>query len=197
MNAFFLGITQIASVFGRCIQWCLYESVRIWKLKVPLGIWWNLSCLTFLLWALCAVSSPRFRLLYKARWEDHLPHPLALELCRSFKSFHFPWTTKKKEEKMPPESWALQLRQGEQRLRILLFFNRIRKSTLLLRPGTIVSADHARFLIILQMPIKSVQELAKEKGKESEAKLKGTIEISEGAILAITGRWRDTWRATS
>ena len=98
---------------------------------------------------------------------------------------------------MPPESWALQLRQGEQRLRILLFFNRIRKSTLLLRPGTIVSADHARFLIILQMPIKSVQELAKEKGKESEAKLKGTIEISEGAILAIIGRWQDTWRATS
>ena len=98
---------------------------------------------------------------------------------------------------MPPESWALQLRQGEQRLRILLFFNRIRKSTLLLRPGTIVSADHARFLIILQMPIKSVQELVKEKGEESEAKLKGAIEISEGAVSAIIGSWRDPWRATS
>ena len=99
MNAFFLGIMQIASVFGRSIQWHLYEAARIWKLKVPLGIGWNLSCLTFLLWALCAVSSPRFRLLYKAPWEGHLPHPPTLELCKSSKSFHFPWTTKKKKKR--------------------------------------------------------------------------------------------------
>ena len=98
---------------------------------------------------------------------------------------------------MPPESWALQLRQREQRLRILLFFNRTRKSTLILRPGTVASADRARFLVILQTPIKGVQELAKEEGEESEAKLKGAIEISEGATLTIAGRWRDTWRATS
>ena len=98
---------------------------------------------------------------------------------------------------MPLESWALQLRQKEQRLKILLFFNRTRKSTLLLRPGTIVSADHARLLIILQTPIKNVQELAKKEGEESEAKLKRAIEISEGAILTIAGRWQDTWRATS
>ena len=90
---------------------------------------------------------------------------------------------------MPPESWALQLRQREQRLRILLFFNRTRKSTLLLQPGTAASADHARFLVILQMPIKSLRELAKEEGEESEAKLKGAIEISEGAIPAITDKW--------
>ena len=98
---------------------------------------------------------------------------------------------------MPPESWVLQLRQREQRLRILLFFNRIRKSTLLLRPGTVASADRARFLVILQTPIKSVQELAKEEGEESEAKLRGAIEISEGAIPAIADRWRGPWRATS
>ena len=98
---------------------------------------------------------------------------------------------------MPPESWALQLRQREQRLRILLFFNRTRKSTLLLRPGTVASADRAKFLVILQMPIKSMQELAKEEGEESEAKLKGAIEISKGVILAIAGRWRHTWRAIS
>ena len=97
MNALFLGITQIASVFGGCIQWRLYEAVRIWKWKVPLGIGRNLSCLTFLLWALCAVSSPIFRLLYKAPWEGHLPHPPALELCRSSKSFPFPWTTRRKD----------------------------------------------------------------------------------------------------
>ena len=42
-----------------------------------------------------------------------------------------------------------------------------------------------------------MRELAKEEGKESEVKLKGAIEISEGATLAIASRWRDTWRATS
>ena len=47
------------------------------------------------------------------------------------------------------------------------------------------------------MPIKGVQELAKEEGEESEAKLKGVIEILEGAVFAIAGSWRDPWRATS
>ena len=90
---------------------------------------------------------------------------------------------------MMPESWALQLRQREQRLKILLFFNRTRKSTLLLRPGAVASADRARFLIVLQTPIKNVQELAKEEGEESEAKLRGAIEISEGAVSTIVGSW--------
>ena len=86
---------------------------------------------------------------------------------------------------MLPESWALQLRQREQRLKILLFFNQTRRSTLLLRPGTVANADCARFLTILRTPIKNVQELAKEKGEESEAKLREAIEILEEAILAI------------
>ena len=98
---------------------------------------------------------------------------------------------------MSPESWVLQLRQRKRRLKILLFFNRTRKNTFLLRPGTVVSADHARFLIILQTSIKNVQELAKEEGDESEAKLMGAIEISEGAVSAIVGSWPDPWRATS
>ena len=38
INAFFLGITQIASVYGTCIQWRLYKAARIWRLKAPLGI---------------------------------------------------------------------------------------------------------------------------------------------------------------
>ena len=98
---------------------------------------------------------------------------------------------------MPPESWALQLRQREQRLRILLFFNRTRKNTLFVRLGIVANADLAKFLVILQMPIKSVQELAKEEGEESEAKLRGAIEISEEAIPAIADRWRGPRRATS
>ena len=73
------------------------------------------------------------------------------------------------------------------RLKILLIFNRTRKSSLLLRPGTVASADRVRFLIILQTLIKNVQELAKEEGEESKAKLRGAIEISEGAISTIAG----------
>ena len=98
---------------------------------------------------------------------------------------------------MPFESWALQLRQREQRLKILLFFNRTRKSTLLLRLGTVANADRARFLTILRTPIKNVQELAKKEEEESEAKLREAIEISEGVIPAIVGSWRNPWRATS
>ena len=71
-----------------------------------------------------------------------------------------------------------------------------KKESPLLRPGTVASADHARFLIILQMPIKNVQKLAKEEAEESEAKLRGAIEILEGAVSAIAGSWRDPWRAT-
>ena len=98
---------------------------------------------------------------------------------------------------MPHESWALQLSQRKWRLKIFLFFNRTRKSILLLRPGTVASANHVRSLIILQTPTKNVQELDKEEGEESETKLRGTIEISEGAVSAIAGSWRDPWRATS
>ena len=64
-------------------------------------------------------------------------------------------------------------------------------SSLLLRPGTVASADRAKFLIIHQTPIKNVQELAKEEEEESETKLRGAIEISEGAVSAIAGGWRD------
>ena len=92
---------------------------------------------------------------------------------------------------MPSESWVLQLRQRKWRLKIFLFFNRTRKSILLLRLGIVASADRTRSLIILQMPTKNVQELAKEEGEESEAKLRGAIEISEGAISAIAGSWLD------
>ena len=98
---------------------------------------------------------------------------------------------------MPPEPWALQLRQRELGLRFLLFFNRTRKSTFLLRPRTVASVNHTRFLIFLQMPIENAQELAKKEGEESEAKLKAAIMTSEGAIPAVAGKRQDTWRATS
>ena len=93
---------------------------------------------------------------------------------------------------MSPKLWALQLRQIERRLKILLFFNRTRKSTLLLRPRTVASANRTRFLIILQTPIKNVQELAKEEEEESEAKLRAAIVTSEGAIPAVAGKRQDT-----
>ena len=43
----------------------------------------------------------------------------------------------------------------------------------------------------LQTPTKNVQELAKEEEEESEAKLRGAIEILEGAVSAIASSWRD------
>ena len=187
-------MTRIASVYGMCIQWRLYEVAQIWRLRVPFGIGQNLFRLTFPLWALCMVNSPRSYLLYKASWENYFPHLLVLESSKSSKFFFFFYFL---ELKMPPESWALQLRQRKWRLKIFLFFNRTRKSILLLRPGTVASADHARSLIILQTPTKNLQELAKEEGEESEAKLRGAIEISKGAVSAIAGSWRDPWRATS
>ena len=90
---------------------------------------------------------------------------------------------------MPPEPWALQRGQRKLGLKALLFFNRKRKSTFLCRPRTIASANRARFLIILQTPIKNVQELVKEEGEESEAKLRAAIVTSEGAIPAVAGKW--------
>ena len=75
------------------------------------------------------------------------------------------------------------------RLKILLFFSQTRKSIFLLRPGTVASADCVRSFIILQTSTKNVQELAKEEGEESEAKLRGAIEISEGAVSAIASNW--------
>ena len=82
-------------------------------------------------------------------------------------------------------------------LKSLLFFNRTRKSTLLLRPRTVANANRTRFLIFLQMPIENAQELAKEEGEESEAKMRAVIMTSEGAILAVAGKRWDTWRVTS
>ena len=46
----------------------------------------------------------------------------------------------------------------------------------------------------LQTLIKNVQELAKEEGEESEAKLREAIEILEGATFAIAICWWDFWR---
>ena len=93
---------------------------------------------------------------------------------------------------MPPEPWALQLRQRELGLKTLLFFNRTRKSTLLLRPRTVASVNCTRFLIFLQMSIENAQKLAKEEGEESEVKLRVAIVTSEGAIPAVVGKQRDT-----
>ena len=38
INASSLGIVRIASEYGKRIQWRLYETTRIWRLKALLGI---------------------------------------------------------------------------------------------------------------------------------------------------------------
>ena len=95
---------------------------------------------------------------------------------------------------MPPEPWVLQLRQRELGLKSLLFFNRTRKSTLLLQPRTVASANRTRFLIFLQMPIENAQELAKKEGEESEAKLRAAIVTSKGVIPANASKRRTRGR---
>ena len=90
---------------------------------------------------------------------------------------------------MPPGFWTSQLRQRKQRPKIFLPFNRVRKKTLLLRPGTVVGIDCVRPLMSLQTLIKNVQELAKEEGEENEAKLREAIEILKGATFAIASNW--------
>ena len=100
------------------------------------------------------------------------------------------------EPKMPPELWASQRRQRKQRPKILIFFNRTRKRTFFLRLGIVAYADCVRSLMSPQTLIKNVQELAKEEGEESEAKLRKAIEILKGAISAIAGSWRDLWGTT-
>ena len=67
INAFFLGITWIASVYGMCIQWHLYEAARILEAEGSLGNWARIILLDIPSWNyVCVVSSPRFRPLYKA-----------------------------------------------------------------------------------------------------------------------------------
>ena len=92
------------------------------------------------------------------------------------------------ELRMPPNLWASQLRHSKQRPKIFLSFNRARKRTLLLRPGTVADTSCVRSMTSLQTLIKNVQELAKEEGEESEAKLREAIEILEADHL------RHYWR---
>ena len=89
---------------------------------------------------------------------------------------------------MPPDLWASQLRQRKQRPKIFLSFNRARKRTLLLRPGTVAGASCVRSMTSLQTLIKNMQELVKEEGEESEAKLREAIEILEGDCLCYCRR---------
>ena len=51
--------------------------------------------------------------------------------------------------------------------------------------------------MFLQTSTKNVQELAKEEGEESEAKLRAVTVTSEGAIPVVAGKRRDMWRAIS
>ena len=120
---------------------------------------------------------PDFAFYIRHLGKTILLHLQAPESCRDSKFSHF------HEPRILPDLWASQLRQRKQRPKIFVSFNRARKSTLLLRPGTVVGADCVRSIMSLQTLIKNVQELAKEEGEESETKLREAIEILEGGHL--------------
>ena len=54
-------MTQIASIYGVCIQWCLYEAAQIWGLRVLLGIGRNLFVLGPMSWLVesCSLMDAR------------------------------------------------------------------------------------------------------------------------------------------
>ena len=94
INVSFSGVARIALEYEKHIQGRLYEAVRIWRLKAPLGTERNSFCLTFFPWTLWVVSFPRLRLLYKSLGEEHSSYPLALEF---FGSSRFPLFLDKKD----------------------------------------------------------------------------------------------------
>ena len=106
-----------------------------------------------------------------------LLHLQAPESCGDSRFSHF------HEPRMPLDLWASQLRQRKQRPKIFISFNRARKRTLLLRPGIVAGANCIRSMTSLQTLITNVQELAKEGGEKSEAKLREAIEILLGDHL--------------
>ena len=184
-------MTQITLINEVYIQWRLYEAAQTLAVKGSLGNWagfisLGIPSLSFVR----GKSPPDFAFYIKRLGRTILLHLRAPESCRNSKFFHF------HEPRMLPELWASQMRQRKQRPKIFLSFNRARKRTLLLRLGTVASADCIRSLMSLQMLIKNVQELAKEEGEESEAKLREAIEILEGATSTIPSSWRDFWRMT-
>ena len=69
---------------------------------------------------------------------SHLQIP---EFCRNFKFSTL------QEPRMPPRSWMSQLRQRKQRPKIFLPFNRARRKTLLLQPGTVAGVDCVRLSV--------------------------------------------------
>ena len=67
-------------------------------------------------------------------------------------------------------------------------------------PPSTRNHSQCRSCQVLDYPPNANQEcvgVGKEEGEESEAKLRGAIEISEGAVSTIASSWRDPWRATS
>ena len=155
-------------------------SLGNWAGFIPLGI----PSLSFV----PSKLPPDFAFYIRHHGRTILLHLQAPVSCKNSKFSHF------HEPRMPPEFWASQWRQKKQRPKIFLSFNQVRKRTLLLRPGTVAGVDCVKSLMSLQTLIKNVQELTKEEGEESEAKLKEAIEILEGATSAIVGSWRDFWR---
>ena len=94
-------------------------------------------------------SSPAQGMLLAFRYTRHAiintfteQHSLQTpEFCRNSKFSTL------QEPRILPRSWTLQLRQRKQRPKIFLPFNRTRKKTILLQPGTVVHVDCIRLLV--------------------------------------------------
>ena len=110
-----------------------------------LGNWAGLISLVILSLSFVRSKFPLdFAFYIMHSWRTVLLHLQTPEICGNSK---FPPSPH--EPRMPPRSWMSQLRQRKLRPKIFLPFNRARKKTLLLRPGTITGVDCIRLLMSL------------------------------------------------
>ena len=138
-------MTRIASIYGVCLQWCLHEARADLAIEGSLGNWAK-----FISFGIPSLSFVRSKLPQISHFYIRRPGITIFHIYESWNPVGVPSFSHFHEPKMPSELWVSQLRQRKQRPKIFQFFNRTRKRTLFLLPGTIASADHARFLMSLQ-----------------------------------------------
>ena len=88
---------------------------------------------------------------------------------------------------MPSRSWTSQLRQRKQRPKIFLPFNRARKKTLLLQPGTIAGIDCIRLSMWQSLDLTLMAgHFAVRREKEPSSPLQATDKTFGGRFVSST-----------
>ena len=124
-----------------------HSLVPLWSnadlaIKDFLGNWAGLILLVILSLNFVQIKFPLdFAFYIRHLSRTVLSHLQTPEFCRNSKFSTL------QELRMPPRSWTSQLRQMKQRPKIFPPFNRARKKTLLLQPGTVAGVDCVRLSV--------------------------------------------------